>query len=662
MSDKPPVDLSPFDEFLDDFFAECDEHLTLVRQVLLGLEAAVPQGRADRAPLDELFRSFHSLKGLAAMVGVSDAEQIAHQVESYLRLVREGQAALTDAALDALTLSTRTLEQVIAAHRTQAAPPEIAPALAQLALLVQPEVPPARPSDAAPPAGGAPALSDDTQAALALAARRGQRVWAVTFTPTPALAARGVNVNTVRERLQRAGALIQAAPRVSPHGGIEFAFLFASAADEASFAPWAEDGLVVAPHPPPAPVAPAAANGHAPPADTARPAVSPSQVVRVDLGRLDELIHLVGELVITRARMSNQFERLEALLPVGEWRALQESSQLLERQLRDLRAAVVRVRMVPVGEVFARMQFVIRDLARELGRQVALELHGQETEIDKFVVERMLDPLLHLVRNAISHGLEPPDERRAAGKPAAGTVVLRAKTGGDTVVIDIEDDGRGIDRADVAARARQLGLLGQQDTLDEARLLEVLSAPGFSTRDEADRVSGRGVGLDAVQKAVHSLGGTFALRSAPGRGSCFTIQLPLTLAIVDALIVSAGGQTFAVPLPLVREVLRVEPEQITSVERRELMLHRGAALPLVRLAACFRLPEPPQQARYAFVVGVGQQAVGLVVDRLLGKREIVARPITDPLVQVHGVVGATELGDGRPVLILDVAGLVARAT
>jgi two-component system chemotaxis sensor kinase CheA len=656
MNDKTPVELSPFDEFLDDFFAECDEHLTLVRQVLLGLEDAVPQGRADRAPLDELFRSFHSLKGLAAMVGVSDAEQIAHQVESYLRLVREGQAALTDAAIDALTLSTRTLEQVIAARRTQAAPPEIAPALAQLALLVQPEALPARPPDAAP------ALSDDTQAALALAARRGERVWAVMFTPTPDLAARGVNVNTVRERLQQAGELIQAAPRVSAQGGIEFVFLFASAADEASFALWAEDGLAVAPYLPPAPIAPAATNGQAPPADTARPAVTPSQVVRVDLGRLDELIHLVGELVITRARMSNQFARLEALLPVSEWRALQESSQLLERQLRDLRAAVVRVRMVPVGEVFARMQFVIRDLARELGRQVALELHGQETEIDKFVVERMLDPLLHLVRNAISHGLEPPEERRAAGKPAAGTVVLRAKTGGDTVVIDIEDDGRGIDRAGVAARARQLGLLDPQDTLDDARLLEVLSAPGFSTRDEADRISGRGVGLDAVQKAVHGLGGTFALRSAPGRGSCFTIQLPLTLAIVDALIVSAGGQMFAVPLPLVREVLRVEPEQITSVERRELMLHRGDVLPLVRLAACFRLPEPPQQARYAFVVGASLQAVGLVVDRLLGKREIVVRPITDPLVQVHGVAGATELGDGRPVLILDVAGLVARGT
>lgn len=654
MSDTPAAEPSPFDEFLDDFYAECDEHLTLVRRALLGLEPAAAGGQADRALLDELFRSFHTLKGLTAMVGIADAEQLAHQIESYLRLVREGQAGLSPAALELLEAGAAMLERVVGARRTHAPVPDTAALLDQLALLARPEA-----LAVAAPAL-APALGQDALAQIAAAAERGERVWAVMFSPTPALVARGVNVNSVRERLQRAGALLHAAPRVSAQGGIDFLFLLGGPADQTAFAGWAADGLTVAPYAP-APAAPLAPPDAAPSAEHTGAAAAPAQVVRVDLARLDELMRLVGELVITRARLANQSAQLEPLLPVGAWRALQETGQQLERQLRDLRAAVVRVRMVPVGEVFARMQFVSRDLARSLGRQVELELRGQETEIDKFVVERMLDPLLHLVRNAIGHGLEPPEERAARGKPAAGRLTLRARAAGDTVLVAVEDDGRGIDRARVAARARQRGLLGEHDPLDEARLLELLCRPGFSTRDEADRISGRGVGLDVVLQAVQGLGGTLALRSEEGRGTCFTIQLPLTLAIVDALIVSAGGQTFALPLPLVREVLRVEPEQITAAERRELMLHRGVVLPLLRLAARFRLAEPPLPARYVCVVG-SAQPVGLVVDRLLGKREIVVRPISDPLAQVRGIAGATELGDGRPVLILDVAGLMAQVS
>jgi len=380
--------------------------------------------------------------------------------------------------------------------------------------------------------------------------------------------------------------------------------------------------------------------------------------VRVDLGRLDELMQQVGTLVVSRGRLADQLVHLETLLPVAEWRALQETTLGLERQLRDLRTGVLRMRMVPIGDVFARMQFVVRDLARDLQKQVTLDLRGQDTEIDKFVVERMLDPLVHLIRNAVSHGLETPDERVAAGKLPAGAIALRATTTGDLVTIDIEDDGRGIDAELIAMRARALGLLDGVAPLDQAQLLQVLCAPGFSTREQADRVSGRGVGMDIVYKTVQELGGTLALATEAGSGTRFTVQLPLTLAILDALLVTAGGQTFAVPLPVVREVIRIQADQISRIEHNELLLYRGGTLPLVRLARRFGLAENTSDAGFAFIVGSGRGAVGIAVDQLLGRREIVVRPINDPLAQVAGVAAATELGDGRVGLILDTPALI----
>jgi two-component system chemotaxis sensor kinase CheA len=235
---------------------------------------------------------------------------------------------------------------------------------------------------------------------------------------------------------------------------------------------------------------------------------------------------------------------------------------------------------------------------------------------------------------------------------------LRAATVGDLVTIEIEDDGRGIDARQIAARARTLGLLDGEAPLDEAQLLQLLCAPGFSTREQADRVSGRGVGMDVVYKTVQELGGTLALSSQAGSGTRFTVQLPLTLAILDALIVASGGQTFAVPLPAVREVIRVQPQQISRMEQNELLPYHGGTLPLVRLARRFGLAESDQAARFALIVGSGRSAVGVAVERLVGKREIVVRPISDPLARVDGVAAATELGDGQVVLILDTQALV----
>jgi two-component system chemotaxis sensor kinase CheA len=321
----------------------------------------------------------------------------------------------------------------------------------------------------------------------------------------------------------------------------------------------------------------------------------------------------------------------------------------------------MRIRLVQVGVVFERMQFVVRDLAREFDKDIRLHLVGGETEIDKLIVERIMDPLLHLVRNAISHGIETRAERQQAGKPPVATITLSAATVGDTVHIEVEDDGRGIDVDRVTARARELELIGPHDELDMLSLVDVICMPGFSTQEQVDRASGRGIGMAVVKNVVQELGGTIALETQRGRGTCFTLELPLTLAIMDALVVRVGSQTLAVPLPAVREVMELSPDAITHMENNEIMSYRGGVLPLIRLAQLFRISDSTARRWHALVVGSGQHAIGIVVDRIVAQREIVVHALADPLVQVPGISGATELGDGRVVLIADTAALARLA-
>ncbi len=661
MSDSSASD-APFVEFIDDYFVECDEHLTVSRNSLLALEPSVNQPHVDRPLLDELFRSFHSIKGLSAMVEVREAEQLAHQMESYLSALRKEQIRLTAEGLETLILGVNTLERVIAARRSRTPPPDIGAVLASLDALLPGK---GAPEKADPALQSGPAseqelaeLTAEKSRSLSAAVAAGARAWRFTFVPSAALAERGVNVNSVRQRLQEAGELIHAAPSILAGGRIAFTFFVASRAEESAFAAWKDDQLTYEPYKPPTlSEAPVGNGAESPNSGTAPASLMSSNFVRVDLARLDELMRMVGDLVISRARLDDNLKSLGKTASTSEWRALQETNQAIERQLRDLREGVMRVRLVPVREVFARMQFVVRDLMRDHGKKVALTLSGQETEIDKFVVERMMDPLLHLVRNAVSHGLETPEERLAAGKPAEGKIALRASTTGETIIMEVEDDGRGIDAPRVLERGRAAGLVGVDAADDAATLLDILCAPGFSTREEADRASGRGVGMAVVRAVVEELGGLLTLETQLGKGTHFTIQLPLTLAIADALIVSAGGQTFAVPQVSVREVIQVAPDAAKALENNELIPYRNGVLPLLRLAAFFRLDDQTRGNFHALVIGAGLGAIGLAVERVLGLREIVVRPLTDPLVRVTGVAGATELGDGRVVLILDTVAL-----
>ena len=622
-------------EFLDDFFAESDEHLTAVRRILLELKPQSGGAAMSASALEELFRSFHSLKGLAGMVHLRPAELLSHHLESYLRRLRDADSVLTDAGLDALIAGTELLERIIAARRLGKEPPAIGAITERLAALA---------GTGAENAPGAPA------------AGAGGDQWLARFAPSPELAARGVTVDRIRALLREHGEITSATPRIDSSGGISFEFVVAGRLDPTAET-WRDRGLsieAIAPAASPESIGAAAPAGLAP----GVPAVPPSHFVRVDLGRLDELMRLIGDLVITRARLADSLARVERHVPPVEWRAVQENSLAIDRHLRDLREGVVRVRMVPVGEIFRRMPFVVRDVARE-DKKVRLEIAGQDTEIDKFLIERMMDPILHLVRNAVSHGLETIAERRAAGKTDEGLLTLSAAAVGDTVVLEITDDGRGIDAASVARRARDKGIETGDGPLSNEALLDILCAPGFSTRDAADLASGRGVGMAVVKNTVHELGGTLTLDTVAGHGTRFAIELPLTLAITDAIIGTVGERTFAVPQSAVREVIEVDPEAVRALENNEIVAHRGGVLPLIRLADVFGLASRPRRSLHVLVAGAGRGAFGVVFDRVVGQREIVVRAVSDPLIRVPGVSGATDLGDGRVVLILDLPALAA---
>lgn len=623
------------DNFLDDYFAEAEEHLATIRRGLLTLEHSVGQPRIDGGVLEELFRSFHSLKGIAGMVDHRETEALAHELESYLRALREGDTTLSAAGMDLLIKGAGALEGSIAARRGRHEPRDTTHVVSELQTLVA--------QDGVEPVGEAPA--------------RDRGNWMCVFTPSPALLARGVNVDAVRARLREHGEIISAAPMVTPQGTIAFQFEVNAQLTAAQLAQWQGDGLQFSP-------LTASEAAAAPGTDSdgrSNAILSSGHYVRVDLARLDELMRMIGNLVILRSRLTDTLAKVERHLPPAQFRAIQEDAEAIERELRELREGVMRIRLVPIGEIFRRMPFVVRDLARDSGRSVNVVLAGQDTKIDKFLVERMMDPVMHLVRNAVSHGIETPQEREAAGKPPAATLRLSASASGETVVIEIADDGRGIDAARVAARARERGLAVPAGELDNLALLELISAPGFSTRDESDLVSGRGFGMNVVRETLQELGGTIQLESEPGKGTRFIIELPLTLAITAAMLARVGDQVFAVPQAAVREVAEFEAAAVRALQGAEVIEFRGAPLPIVRLSTVLGLTSSETTRHHAFIIGTGAAAVGLLVDRIVGHREIVVRATADPLIRVDGVTGATDLGDGKAVLILDAAAIARQA-
>ncbi|KLU60368.1 chemotaxis protein CheA [Peptococcaceae bacterium CEB3] len=387
----------------------------------------------------------------------------------------------------------------------------------------------------------------------------------------------------------------------------------------------------------------------------------PIHTIRVDTARMDNLINMVGEMVITRTRLVQTGTDLKGHYPQEPMvSSLIETNVYLGRLMNDLQESVMRLRMVPIGTVFGRFPRLVRDLARKTKKEIELVLQGEDTELDKTVVEAIGDPLMHLIRNAVDHGLESPAERRAAGKRATGTVSLDAYHQGNHIAIVVADDGCGLPLEKIRLKAVAEGWAGTREALSEREIAQFIFRPGFSTADTVTDISGRGVGMDVVKKALNSLGGTIDIDTRDGQGTTFTIRLPLTLAIIQALLVEVGPEVYAIPLSSVLETLLVARRDMKTVGGRAMVQLRGNALPLIFLEEEFDIPKPekPPEEVFVVVVGLGDKALGLVVDGLRGQQEIVIKSLGEVLGNLPGIAGATILGDGKVTLILDIGSLL----
>jgi two-component system chemotaxis sensor kinase CheA len=393
------------------------------------------------------------------------------------------------------------------------------------------------------------------------------------------------------------------------------------------------------------------------PGDAAPSLRSLTQTVRVDIRKLDHLMNIVGELSIVRSSLSRIAERLRG---EGSRQLATELMRLhrnFDRRLGEMQDGILEVRMVPLGQVFDRLARVVRQISRDLNKEIRLVITGAETEIDKLIVEELSDPLMHMIRNAIDHGIESAERRAEVGKPLAGTIALNAFQKGNHVMIEVEDDGRGIDEEALVEKAVASGKIARHEASELVRdeILALIFVPGLSTREQVDDLSGRGVGMDIVKTNINKLGGVIDVHSETGIGTKMAITLPITLAIVSALLVRVHEQVFAIPLSTVSEALSFDQSQVRRVENREVITVRGSSLPICDLGRLLGLPEPQEDRRRRFVVvaALGNRRLGLVVDHLYGQEDIVIKPLGSSLSRVRGFAGATELGDQRVGLVLD---------
>ena len=383
--------------------------------------------------------------------------------------------------------------------------------------------------------------------------------------------------------------------------------------------------------------------------------------IRVDTVRMDNLINLVGEMVITRTRLVQIGLDLKAQYSMDTMvNNLNEANVYLGRLMNDLQESVMRLRMVAIGTVFSRFPRLVRDLSKKTGKEMELVLKGEDTELDKTVVEVIGDPLMHLIRNSVDHGIESPEVRRASGKSELGTITLDAYHEGNHIAIVIADDGAGLDLDKIRSIAVSKGLVGEREELSDTDISNLIFLPGFSIADKVTDISGRGVGMDVVKKALNNLGGMVDITTRKGKGTTFTILLPLTLAIIQALLVEVGEEIYAVPLSSVLETLLVKRNDIKTVGDLPMVQLRGNTLPLISLQEKFGLPTPETDSSevYVVVVGFGDKALGLIVDELRGQQEVVIKSLGDFLNNLPGIAGATILGDGKVTLILDVGSLI----
>ncbi|ABB33479.1 CheA signal transduction histidine kinase [Geobacter metallireducens RCH3] len=586
-------------ELLDGFLTETAELLEKLDDDLVALEKTP----SDAELMNGIFRSIHTVKGASSFLGFELLVKVTHKTEDVLNRMRRGELEVTPEVMDVILEAVDLVKLLVSDIKGgDIVEREIDGTVGKLL----------------------PFLSENAKEATVLKPS--------ATTVTPSAPAEAAPTPQATETETHPSAELSPAPEAAP---------------------------VKAPEPAPRVQAPPPP---APRDDKKGDDLADNTTVRVDVKRLDDLMNQVGELVLERNRMM----QLNTDFNDGGDDTFGEEFGKLSKRISfvtsELQMQVLKMRMIPVEKVFKKFPRIVRNLARDLGKEVDLLVFGEETELDRSVVDEIGDPLIHLIRNAMDHGLETPDERMAAGKPRKGTLILSAAHEGNQIVISIKDDGKGIDPERIARKAKEKGLVTDEQlaAMGQREILDLIFLPGFSTKEKATDLSGRGVGMDVVRTNIKKLNGIIDIRSELGQGSEFILKLPLTLAIIQSLLVEVEDETYSIPLAAVLETLRVEEREFHTIGGQEVLKLRDSVLPLMRLQKIFNVA-PSERSRvacYVVVVGVAEKRVGLVVSRLLGQQEVAIKSLGKYLANLPGIAGSTILGDGRVTLIIDPAGLM----
>ena len=695
-------------QYMEMFLDESHEHLQSLNDGLLGLE----DNAEDLSILNEIFRNAHTLKGMSATMGYNKIAELTHEMEDVLDALRKEQIKIREDIIDTLFKCVDSLEQMIdnvangdpedlidvselvsklSAILSGKAPAEGAAAPAATAPATQPAAAPAA-QESSGGSGIESELSETEKTVIQQAEKDGMRGIHLTVTLAETCLLKSARSYMVMNALDEIGTVIRAIP---PAEDLEqekfersFEVILVTAAEEnavveavtnISEVEKAETEIIdlnkkpapapqPAAAPPPPPPKPAASSAPAN-APASKPAAKPpaaskgggnaaatkkshaSQSVRVDIEKLDTLMNLMGELVINKVRLEQ----------IGQTHRLSELTETLEQMDRvttDLQNIVMKVRMVPVSQVFNRFPRMVRDVTKELNKEINLTIEGEETELDRTVIDEIGDPIMHLLRNSLDHGVEMPDEREAKGKPRVGEVGLIARHEGNNVVIMVTDDGSGIDADKIRRKAVEKGLYTQEevDKMDDQDAVRIIFLPGFSTAEKISDISGRGVGMDVVRSKIEALSGHVDVETHVNEGSVFKIKLPLTLAIIQAMLVKVQDEVYAIPLGSIDSTINIQPTDIKTVQNREVIVLRGEIIPIIRMEQTLFVPHlKDSDELFVVVVHAGEAKAGIVVDKLIGQQEIVIKTLGNLFMGLKMFSGATILGEGRVALILDVA-------
>ncbi|SHF34823.1 chemotaxis protein CheA [Desulforamulus putei] len=677
------------------FIDELEEKIQVINDGLLALER--DEGNPDI--IQEIFRAAHTIKGSSGIMGYQNMANLTHEMENLFDKIRHGEVHVTSAMVNVLFEALDTLkalkEEVTGdgpAVDTSAVVGKIKEFVeggAAVEVPVQPAAVPEAPAqraaaDSAPVARRWLEISDVEENVIREAELRGFQCYRVAVDIDRDCQMKNVRAFLVFETLQQVGEIIKCEPAAEDiqEGKYDVGFQVLLITKED--ADRIKNLMITISEVTEAEVQPVILSSAESPKTPARAEATPGvrpvtpennalkqepgdkkavKTVRVDVTKLDNLMNLVGELVIDRTRLNRFAEIFESRYGSDDLvEAINEISNHLGQVTGDLQEQIMKARMLPVAQLFNRFPRMVRDTAQKLGKEIDFVVEGKETELDRNVIEVIGDPLIHLIRNAIDHGIESPQERLAAGKPATGTLLLKASYAESHIVITVRDDGRGIDANKIRNKAVEMGFADREtaDRMSDREALQLIFKPGFSTKNnEVSDLSGRGVGMDVVNTAIEQINGTVELDTKPGAGTTITIRLPLTLAIIRALMVTLGKQVYAFPLTNVSETIRITDQDIRRIGNNEVIVVRDKILPLARLGRLFNCPDCVEDSKmFVVILGSGDKKIAVVVDKLLGEQEIVIKSLGDYLGQVPGLSGACILGDGKVALIVDVRGLV----